>query len=116
MGGAPVWAPWTFVIKGVMAIILGMFLNAAIKKARLRFAGISVLELLGMVLAGIFMVAGYYVAEGVIVGNWVAPVIGIPWNVGQFVVGIIVAEILAAALYKTPARRYFAYRLDKKYE
>lgn len=32
MGGAPVWAPWTFVIKGVMAIILGMFLNAAIKK------------------------------------------------------------------------------------
>ena len=98
MGGAPVWAPWTFVIKGVMAIILGMFLNAAIKKARLRFA------------------AGYYVAEGVIVGNWVAPVIGIPWNVGQFVVGIIVAEILAAALYKTPARRYFAYRLDKKYE
>ncbi len=116
MGGAPVWAPWTFVIKGVMAIILGMFLNAAIKKARLRFAGIPVLELLGMVLAGIFMVVGYYVAEGVIVGNWVAPVIGIPWNVGQFVVGIIVAEILAAALYKTPARRYFAYRLDEKYE
>ena len=113
MGGVPVWAPWTFVIKGVMAIILGMFLNAAIKKTRLRLAGIPAMELLGMVLAGIFMVTGYYAAEGVIVGNWVAPIIGIPWNVGQFVVGIIVAEILAAALYKTPARRYFAYRIDE---
>lgn len=112
MGGVPIWAPWTFVIKGVMALILGLCLVAAMKKKQVKIAGIGIMELVGMVLAGIFMVIGYYIAEAVIVGNWAAPMLGVPWNIGQFVVGIIVAEILAAALCKTPARRYFIYRLE----
>ena len=66
-------------------------------------------ELLGMIAAGIFMVAGYYVAEGIMYGNWVAPALGVPWNIGQFVVGMILATVIAAALSKTPAARYFTY-------
>ena len=39
--------------------------------------------------------------------------LGAPFNVGQFVVGLILATLLAMALYKTPARKYFVYRLDE---
>ena len=48
-------------------------------------------------------------AEGIMYGNWVAPALGVPWNIGQFVVGMILATVIAAALSKTPAARYFTY-------
>lgn len=55
-------------------------------------------------------VAGYYLAEGVIYGNFVVPVLSIPWNVGQFIVGLGVASIVSSALIKTPARKFFTYQ------
>lgn len=111
LGGAAAWAPWTFVIKGVMAVILGLIAmklseRSSISRGRFIFG-----EAAGMVTAGIFMVAGYYLAEGVMYGNWLAPVIGILWNIGQFVVGMVIAIVLATALCKTPARTFFTYRL-----
>ena len=74
-------------------------------------AGIPASELLGMVLSGLFMVAGYYVAEGLIYGNWLAALVGIPWNIGQFAVGMIVSVPLTALLCKTPAKKYFTYKV-----
>ena len=111
LGGAAAWAPWTFVIKGVMAVILGLIAmklseRSSISRGRFIFG-----EAAGMVVAGIFMVAGYYLAEGVMYGNWLAPVIGIPWNIGQFVVGMVIAIVLATALCKTPARSFFTYSI-----
>lgn len=96
-----------------MAIVMGLFLSATLHKGKRCIAGVPLLELAGMIIAGIVMVIGYYAAEGIMYGNWAAPVVGIPWNIAQFVVGMVIAGILAAALYKTPARRYFAYRLDE---
>lgn len=113
LGGFPIWAPWTFAIKGIMAIIMGLFIAATMKKKQATIVGVPVMQLLGMLLAGIFMVVGYYVAEGLMYGNWVTPALGVPWNVGQFVVGMVIAGVLAAALYKTPARKFFSYRLDE---
>lgn len=113
MGGFAAWAPWTFCIKGIMAIILGLIIEAVMRKERSRGFVLAVM-IAGMVIAGAFMTAGYYVAEGIMYGNWVAPVIGIPWNIGQFAVGMVLALILAEALCKTPAKKYFTYRLPAK--
>lgn len=107
IGGAAAWAPWTLVIKGGMAILMGICLKGGDSKLR---------EIAGMVLAGAFMVAGYYVAEGVMYGNWVVSALGIPWNIGQFTVGMVIAEILAAALQKTPAVRFFTYKKEAAHE
>lgn len=113
LGGYAVWAPWTLCIKAVMAIIMGVFIANALKKERSkRF--LLIVEVIGMALAGIWMCAGYYVAEGVIYGNWATPALAIPWNIGQFTVGMVVAIALAAALYKTSAAKYFTYRLDAR--
>ena len=108
--GYAIWAPWTLVIKGIMGAVMGLFILKAMHKPGKSIFGVPVYQLIGMILAGLFMAAGYYVAEGVIYGNFVVAALGIPWNILQFSVGTVIATILAAALYKTPVRNLFTYR------
>lgn len=108
--GYAIWAPWTLCVKGIMGAVMGIFLMKSMKKQGANVLGVPVFQLVGMILAGIFMAAGYYLAESVIYGSFVAALAGIPWNVLQFVVGTFIATLLAAALYKTPAARYFAFQ------
>jgi uncharacterized membrane protein len=72
--------------------------------------GVPLYQLVGMILAGLEMVVGYYIAEGVIYGNFVSAALGIPWNIVQFGTGAVLATLLSAALYKTPARKFFTYQ------
>ena len=97
LGGYAMWAPWTLVIKFVMAWILGMFVETFGKKG----------EIIGMVIAGAEMTAGYYVASSMMYGSWIVTLMDIPWNVGQFAVGMAIAGVLYEALVKTPAKKYF---------
>ena len=109
VGGFAMWAPWSFCIKGVMALIMGLIVMrfAGGEKAGAgRFMGV---EIVAMVLSGAFMAAAYYAAEGIMYGNWIAPLLGVPWNIGQFAVGMVIATVIAAALCRTPARSYFTY-------
>ena len=56
------------------------------------------------------MCAGYFLVERVLYGNWAAAAVGIPWNIGQAAVGMIVAFVVAAALWKTPVKKFFLMR------
>lgn len=64
-------------------------------------------QVMGMTLAGFVMVFGYYIAGGVMYGNFAVSAFAIPANMIQFVVGFLVAALLVAALSKTPAEKYF---------
>lgn len=97
LGGYAFWAPWTLVIKFIMAWILGMFVERFDQKG----------EIIGMAVAGAEMTAGYYVASSVMYGSWIVTLADIPWNVGQFAVGMVIAGTLYKALEKTPAKKYF---------
>lgn len=114
LGGFAAWAPWTFCIKGIMAIILGLIVEAAFRKEGNGRAKIMAIEIAGMIIAGVVMTAGYYVAEGLMYGSWVTAALGIPWNIGQFAVGMVLAIIISEALCKSPAKAYFTYRLPAK--
>lgn len=106
--GVAMWAPWTLVIKFIMAMIMGLILDRGSEH-------ISVIrQIIAMAAGGVFMVAGYFAAEGIMYGNWAAAALGIPWNIGQFVVGMIIAVALSAALCRTQAGRLFVYRLAPK--
>lgn len=108
LGGFAVWAPWTLVIKGVMALIMGIFILNVMKKERnRRVLKPAAVRVIGMLLAGLWMTFGYYIAEGVIYGNWIVALLGIPWNAGQFITGIVIASALSASLYKTPVGKHF---------
>lgn len=105
--GMVIWAPWTFVIKLGMAYIMGAILEksgVAVSKGR---------EIAAMTCAGAFMTAGYFAAEWIIYGNWAVAALGIPWNIGQFSVGVVLAGVISVYLCKSPAKKNFTYRLKK---
>lgn len=115
LGGYAAFAPWTFAIKGLMALVMGLFIDMMTKKQSktLKLAGVPLTELIGMIMAGLVMVLGYGIADAVLAGNLWAGILSMPANCGQFAAGAVIASVLAAALYKTPAKRYFTYRLDE---
>ena len=98
LSGFAMWAPWTFAIKGGMALIAGVIIFSFSRNNRKPTLANN---LTAMIPAGILMVVGYFVAEGIMYGNWIAPWIGVPWNIGQFVLGILLAVVIQKALGKT---------------
>ena len=96
LSGYSVWAPYTFVIKAVMGFIVGSI--AHMSGAR---GGSSIKNSVGMVLGGLWMIAGYYAAEVMITGNLVSPVVSVTGNTIQFGAGAVIAFVIAAAIKRT---------------
>lgn len=114
-GGYAVWAPWTLVIKIVMVLIVQLFFDFLTKRASngkhiAKIAGIPFAELFAYVLAVLWTVSGYYIAQGFISGNWIAPVADVPGNVLQAAVGSVIAILVSITLGKTSLGRSFYYR------
>lgn len=94
IGGAQ-WAPFTFVIKGIMAYIIGTVAYSKGKKG-----SSTLLNITGIVLGGIWMIIGYYIAEVIIYGNFLSPITSIPGMVLQIAAAMIFGLPGAAALKK----------------
>lgn len=82
-GGYAVWAPWTLAIKIVMVLIVQFFFDFIMKRASngshtAKLVGIPFAEFFAYVLAVLWTVSGYYVAQGFISGNWAAPIADVP--------------------------------------
>ena len=108
LSGYAYYAPWTFVVKFLMAFVVGLALEHMEKKGQKVGDGkVHLSEVLAMAFGGIEMTVGYYIAASLMRGDWYTPLLSVPGNIGQFIVGMILAVILASALYKTPARKYF---------
>ena len=87
--GWTAWAPFTFVIVGLMGYVVGLI---AEKKP---FANDHVNNIVSVILAIIIKVVGYYIAEVILYGNWIAPFGSIPGNIVQVgVAGIIVLLVI----------------------
>ena len=114
-GGYAVWAPWTLVIKIVMVLIVQLFFDFLTKRASngkhiAKIVGIPFAELFAYVLAVLWTVSGYYIAQGFISGNWIAPVADVPGNELQAAVGSIIAILVSVTLGKPSLGRSFYYR------
>ena len=110
VGGFAIYAPVTLVAKGLMAVIVGLFIQQALKKG-MSLVKIRIFEVIGMVIGGLLMVACYYGAETVMYGSWVVPLAGVFMNCLQFIVGAALAFLVAESLYKTPVKKVFTYRI-----
>lgn len=75
--GWVVWAPFTFVICGLIGYVFGVLTKKHTSKGFL---------ILGVIAAAVIKVAGYYAAEGIIYGNWIIPAASIPGNLVQIAV------------------------------
>ncbi|MDD5944874.1 MAG: ECF transporter S component [Clostridia bacterium] len=91
--GWALWAPFTFVIVGIMGYAVGKITEKEEHNTLLWY-------LLAVGAALIIKIVGYYIAEGIIYGNWVAPVSSIPGNIIQVVVAGIIVIPFAKVLRK----------------
>jgi len=95
---------------GSLAIPLLLILVAIIFSFSKKMAlTLSLSQILGMAGSGIFMVFGYYVAGGLIYGNFAISAFSVPFNILQFVVGFVIATLISVGLSKTPLRYKMAY-------
>ena len=86
------WSPFTFVIVGLMGLVVGMFAEKKPIKNYVLNAIVAILLAIGI------KVGGYYIAEGILYGNWIAPVGSIPGNIIQVSVAAVIAIPVAPIL------------------
>ena len=77
-GGWLLWAPFTL---AVVAYVVG----AVTEKRKGLAAAIPALAL-----ACAIKILGYYIAEGIIYGNWIAPLASVPGNLVQIGVAVLI--------------------------
>ena len=90
LGGYPAWAPWTFVIKGVAGYIAAMVGHGKPKNR----------QLVAMVLASVWIIAGYAVGTAVMYSPKAVPT-EILGNIAQTGSGVIVGFVLTPVLQST---------------
>ena len=93
--GYIVYAPATFVIKGIMAIIAHFCFKSMYNKL-----GNTSSRIIAGALSEIEMILGYFIFEGFMYG-FVASVVNIPANAVQGVAGLIIGIILVKIFDKT---------------
>lgn len=94
LSGWTAWAPFTFVIVGAMGWAVGLI--AEKKPCKKNFLN----DVLAVIVAILIKIAGYYIAEVILYGNWVAPLGSIPGNIIQVGVAGVLVVILMPQLRK----------------
>lgn len=89
LSGWTLWAPFTLVIVALMGYVVGTITE------RHRGFGWDVLAISA---ACVIKVVGYYIAEGILYKNWIAPVTSIPGNLVQIGVAAVIVLIVVEKL------------------
>ena len=91
ISGWTAWAPFTFVIVGLMGFTAGTISEKGKNKPVL-FNGLAVVAAL------VIKVVGYYFAEVILFQNWIVPLGSIPGNLVQVIVAVIIVVPIAGRL------------------
>ena len=98
LGGFAFWAPWTLAIKFLMAYVTATLIrrieSAPKQPVTSSKMGINVKIASAMTAGGLVMCVGYLIAERIMYGSWALAAISLPWNIGQFAVGIAVTSVV----------------------
>ena len=96
--GYAYYAPATFIIKGVMALVAALVYRAG--------KGSFAARLSGSIAAELIMVAGYFGFASLLLGKGLAAAASIPGNLVQGLFGIVAAQVIMAVCVKAklPAR------------
>ena len=86
------WAPFTLVIVGLMGYVIGTVEEKPLVQNTLAN------RIIGIILAIIIKIVGYYIAEVILFGNFLAPVGSIPGNIIQVGVAAVISLFLIIPL------------------
>ena len=101
LGGYAHWAPWTFVIKGLMAFVAATIYYSLDHSDTSDKTMNRVKETAAFAAGGLVMMAGYFIAQRVIYGTLAAPLAALPGNVIQAACGVIIAEAVSVPLSRS---------------
>ncbi|MEG2984080.1 MAG: ECF transporter S component [Peptostreptococcaceae bacterium] len=90
-----IWAPFTFIIRGVMGYIIGKISWSNNKRGN----DITT-NIFAIILSGAWMIFGYFVTEMILYGNYIQAMSSIPGNITQIVIGIIIGLPISKILKK----------------
>lgn len=94
-GAWATWAPFTLVIVGAMGFAVGKITEKKDSYVR---------NVIAIGAALVIKVVGYYIAEGILYGNFIAPVSSIPGNVVQVCVAAVIVLPISVRLKKAAER------------
>ena len=97
VSGWTLWAPFTFIARGLQGYIVGKIAWSNKRKGRS-----SLFNILATVCSIPFMLLGYYICECVLYNSWLIPFASIPGNLVQNCVGILIALPVCTFLKKLP--------------
>ncbi|CEO09158.1 ECF transporter S component [Paraclostridium sordellii] len=90
-----IWAPFTFVIRGIMGYIIGTIAWSNRKKGNDIFTNI-----IAIIVSGVWMIFGYFITELILYGNQIQALASIPGNITQIIIGIVIGVPIAKILKK----------------
>ncbi|MGL5717683.1 MAG: ECF transporter S component [Paraclostridium sp.] len=94
-----IWAPFTFIVRGVMGYIIGSIAWSNDKKGN----NVTI-NVVAIIISGIWMIFGYYITEMILYGNHIKAIASIPGNITQIAIGLIIglpiAKILKRYIHK----------------
>lgn len=83
--GWAIWAPCTVITVGLMGYMTGW-----ITEKNRGF----VWKIVAVLVATVIKIAGYYIAEVIMYGNWTTPALSVPGNILQMAVGSIIVLLM----------------------
>lgn len=98
MSGWTLWAPITFIARGLQGYIVGKIAWSNGRKGN----NIAI-NLLATIVSMPPMIAVYYLGEGIMYSNWIAPAASIPGDLVQNILGVIISIPVCIFLKKIPA-------------
>jgi len=94
IGGYSIYALPTFIIKGIMALIMGLMTEKLPFSVKRRWIA-------GAITGSVWQVISYYLVGSLMVGNFLTTISEIPGNVAQSAAGIVVAAAFLAVFKHT---------------
>ncbi len=92
----------------IFALIIPLFLiGISIYIRKKENISIHIPQLLGMTIAGLWMVFGYFIVAGIMYGSFAIAAFSVPWNIIQYIMGFVIAIIVWEALKKTSIQKYY---------
>lgn len=91
LSGWVAWAPFTFIIAGLMGYVVGAI---AEKKDGLKWYGLAFSAAIAI------KAVGYYIAEWIIYGNFLAPALSVPGNIIQVAAAAVIVILVIKPLEK----------------
>lgn len=93
--GSALWAPWTLIIKALIAFCFTAKGDTILNKQ----------NYFALLAACLITIVGYYCAEGFIYGNWITPVYSIIGNLLQGIISSVLYVILGLSLDKAQIKK-----------